>query len=161
MAKRQRRRLGAFTISIRPPWNRLLGAVHARGPVSGTIILDRKTVTSWGEPERPDLTFSVAKTYLALLAGVAFDQDCFIDKLEKEKAFAIYEVSVDFPSDYQRLLDANFNDPAGSTSLATKCQRTKKSDGTRSVNTTLGDILCKCNESSKLANLLVGQERCD
>ena len=25
-----------------PPWNRLLGAVHARGPVCGTIILDPK-----------------------------------------------------------------------------------------------------------------------
>lgn len=62
-----------------PPWNLLLGAVHARGPVSGTIILDSKTVTSWGEPERPDLTFSVAKTYLALLAGVAFDQGLLPD----------------------------------------------------------------------------------
>ena len=62
-----------------PPWNRLLGAVHARGPVSGTIILDSKTVTFCGEPERPDLTFSVAKTYLALLAGVAFDQGLLPD----------------------------------------------------------------------------------
>ncbi len=56
-----------------PPWNRLLGPVHARGPVSGTIVIDGRTLVSWGEPERPDLTFSVAKTYLALLAGVAHD----------------------------------------------------------------------------------------
>jgi CubicO group peptidase (beta-lactamase class C family) len=56
-----------------PPWNRLLGPVHARGPVSGTILIDRRTLTSWGEPDRPDLTFSIAKTYLALLAGVAHD----------------------------------------------------------------------------------------
>ena len=54
-----------------------------------------------------------------------------------------------------------FNDPAGSTSLPTKCQRTKKSDGTSSVNTTLSDILRKCNESSKLANLRAGQEKRD
>jgi len=57
-----------------PPWNRLLGPVHARGPVSGTIVLKGQTLASWGEPERADLTFSVAKTYLALLAGVAHDQ---------------------------------------------------------------------------------------
>jgi CubicO group peptidase (beta-lactamase class C family) len=57
-----------------PPWNRLLRPVHPRGPVSGTIIVDGKTIASWGEPERPDLTFSIAKTYLALLAGIAFDQ---------------------------------------------------------------------------------------
>lgn len=57
-----------------PPWNKLLGPVHARGPVSGTIVLDGRTLTSWGEPDRPDLTFSIAKTYLALLAGVAHDR---------------------------------------------------------------------------------------
>jgi CubicO group peptidase (beta-lactamase class C family) len=56
-----------------PPWNRLLGPVHSRGPVSGTIVLDGRTLTSWGEPDRADLTFSIAKTYLALLAGVAHD----------------------------------------------------------------------------------------
>ena len=62
-----------------PPWNRLLGPVHARGPVSGTIVLNGKTLTSWGEPDRPDLTFSIAKTYLALLAGVAHDRGLLPD----------------------------------------------------------------------------------
>lgn len=62
-----------------PPWNRLLGPVHARGPVSGTIVLDGKTLISWGEPERTDLTFSIAKTYLALLAGVAHDRGLLPD----------------------------------------------------------------------------------
>lgn len=62
-----------------PPWNKLLGPVHARGPVSGTVVLDGKTLTSWGEPDRPDLTFSIAKTYLALLAGVAHDSGLLPD----------------------------------------------------------------------------------
>ncbi len=62
-----------------PPWNRLLGPVHSRGPVSGTIVVDGKTLTSWGEPRRADLTFSVAKTYLALLAGVAHDRGLLPD----------------------------------------------------------------------------------
>jgi CubicO group peptidase (beta-lactamase class C family) len=57
-----------------PPWNRLLGPIHPRGPVSGTIIINGETIASWGEPERADLTFSIAKTYLALLAGIASDQ---------------------------------------------------------------------------------------
>jgi CubicO group peptidase (beta-lactamase class C family) len=48
--------------------------VAPRGPVSGAILQRGKLLASWGEPERPDLTFSVAKTYLALLAGVAFDR---------------------------------------------------------------------------------------
>ena len=57
-----------------PPWNRLLGRVSPRGPVSGVIMRQGALLASWGEPARADLTFSVAKTYLALLAGVAFDQ---------------------------------------------------------------------------------------
>ena len=57
-----------------PPWNKLLGPVHSRGPVSGTCVVNGETVASWGEPARADLTFSVAKTYLALLAGVAYDR---------------------------------------------------------------------------------------
>ena len=61
------------------PWNRLLGPVHDRGPVSGTIVVDGRTVASWGEPARADLTFSVAKTYLALVAGVAHDRGLLPD----------------------------------------------------------------------------------
>jgi CubicO group peptidase (beta-lactamase class C family) len=57
-----------------PPWNRLLGPVHPRGPVSGVVRVGGRQIVEWGEPNRPDLTFSVAKTYLALLAGVAYDQ---------------------------------------------------------------------------------------
>ena len=62
-----------------PPWNKLLGPVHARGPVSGSIIIDGSTLLSWGEPDRPDLTFSIAKTCLALLAGIADDRGLLPD----------------------------------------------------------------------------------
>src|SRR6202051_776961 len=62
-----------------PPWNRLLGPVHDRGPVSGVITLDGRQLASWGEPDRADLTFSIAKTYLALLAGVAHDRGLLPD----------------------------------------------------------------------------------
>ena len=55
------------------PWNRLMGPVHARGPVSGLVQVAGRQVAQFGEPQRSDLTFSVAKTYLALLAGVAGD----------------------------------------------------------------------------------------
>ncbi|HEX2541296.1 MAG TPA: serine hydrolase [Caldimonas sp.] len=54
-----------------PPYNRLRGPVHARGPQSGVVLQHGEEIAAWGEPDRADLTFSVAKTYLALLAGVA------------------------------------------------------------------------------------------
>ena len=47
-----------------PPYNRLRGPVHARGGVSGVVLQHGREVAAWGEPERADLTFSVAKTYL-------------------------------------------------------------------------------------------------
>jgi CubicO group peptidase (beta-lactamase class C family) len=62
-----------------PPWNRLFGPVHARGPVSGVILRKGSAIAEWGEPDRADLTFSVAKTYLALLAGVAHRQGLLPD----------------------------------------------------------------------------------
>jgi CubicO group peptidase (beta-lactamase class C family) len=54
-----------------PPYNRLRGPVHARGPQSGVVWQHGREVAAWGEPARADLTFSVAKTCLALLAGLA------------------------------------------------------------------------------------------
>ena len=54
-----------------PPFNRLRGPVQARGGVSGVVLQHGVEVAAWGEPDRHDQTFSVAKTYLALLAGVA------------------------------------------------------------------------------------------
>ncbi len=65
-----------------PPWNRLRGPVHARGPVSGVIRQHGREIASWGEPDRADLTFSVAKTYLALLVGVAHGRGLLPDPQE-------------------------------------------------------------------------------
>ena len=54
-----------------PPFNVLRGPVHKRGGVSGVININGKEVAAWGEPDRADQTYSVAKTYLAILAGIA------------------------------------------------------------------------------------------
>ena len=62
-----------------PPFNRLRGPVHSRGPQSGVVWQHGRELASWGEPARADLTFSVAKTYLALLAGVANGQGLLPD----------------------------------------------------------------------------------
>jgi len=62
-----------------PPYNRLYGPVHGRGPVSGVIFHKHVMLAEWGQPRKADLTFSVAKTYLALLAGIAFDQGLLPD----------------------------------------------------------------------------------
>ena len=61
------------------PWNRLRGPVHPRGGVSGAVWQGGREVVAWGEPDRADLTFSVAKTCLAVLAGVAHGQGLLPD----------------------------------------------------------------------------------
>lgn len=69
-----------------PPFDRLRGPVHARGGVSGVILLRGEEVAAWGEPDRADLTFSVAKTYLALLAGLAHARGLLPDANEPVSA---------------------------------------------------------------------------
>ncbi len=80
-----------------PPWNVLRGPVHARGPSSGTIVHRGVEVAAWGEPDRADLTFSIAKTYLALLAGVAHDAGLLPDPDEPVRARVPAGIGFDTP----------------------------------------------------------------
>ena len=66
-----------------PPFNRLRGPVHPRGPQSGVVWQHGQEIAAWGEPARADLTFSVAKTYLALLAGIAHGEGLLPDENER------------------------------------------------------------------------------
>lgn len=54
-----------------PPWNEVLGPLFPRGGPNGLVLKNGETIIEWGDPDRRDLTFSVAKSYLSILAGVA------------------------------------------------------------------------------------------
>jgi CubicO group peptidase (beta-lactamase class C family) len=54
-----------------PPDNEVLGPVTPRGAASGIVYRGRKVLAEWGDTTRPDMTFSVAKSFLSLLAGLA------------------------------------------------------------------------------------------
>ena len=60
-------------------WGETLGPTKDRGPCSGLVLKDGTIVASWGEPERIDMTFSVTKSMLASVAGVAFDRRLLAD----------------------------------------------------------------------------------
>ena len=62
-----------------PPHNRLLGPVFARGPAAGIIAVDGVTKCQWGDIHRADMTFSVTKSYLAMVAGIAVQQGLIAD----------------------------------------------------------------------------------
>jgi len=62
-----------------PPHNRLLGPVFARGPAAGLIAIDGDIQCQWGDIHRADMTFSVTKSYLAMVAGLAVQQGLIKD----------------------------------------------------------------------------------
>jgi CubicO group peptidase (beta-lactamase class C family) len=54
-----------------PPHNEILGPIRPRGGPNGLILRCGAVVARWGDTRQVDFTFSVAKSYLSLLAGVA------------------------------------------------------------------------------------------
>lgn len=65
-----------------PPFDRLRGPLHLRGGPAGVVWQRGRELAAWGDPERADQTFSVAKTCLALLAGVAHTRGLMPDVQE-------------------------------------------------------------------------------
>lgn len=53
------------------PYNEILGPIRPRGPANGLILRRGFKIASWGETDQTDYTFSAAKSYLSLLAGIA------------------------------------------------------------------------------------------
>src|SRR5439155_16264253 len=62
-----------------PPLNEPLGPVRPRGGPNGLVLRQGQIVAEWGEAGQIDLTFSVAKSYLSILAGLAFDRGLIRD----------------------------------------------------------------------------------
>ena len=54
-----------------PPDNAILGPVAPRGAPNGLVLRRGRLVAQWGDTRQVDMTFSVAKSYLAILAGLA------------------------------------------------------------------------------------------
>jgi CubicO group peptidase (beta-lactamase class C family) len=54
-----------------PPFNEVLGPIRARGGPNGLVLRGGAVIARWGNPRQVDFTFSVAKSYLSLLAGIA------------------------------------------------------------------------------------------
>jgi CubicO group peptidase (beta-lactamase class C family) len=58
---------------IREPNYRILGPMKKRGKPAGIILRNGYIVAQWGDTKRVDMTFSVAKSYLSTVAGLALD----------------------------------------------------------------------------------------
>ena len=58
----------------REPFHEILGPVKPRGGPAGMILKNGYLVASWGETRRVDMTFSVTKSFLSTMAGIAKDR---------------------------------------------------------------------------------------
>jgi CubicO group peptidase (beta-lactamase class C family) len=62
-----------------PPWNEALGPIKPRGGPNGLVLREGRIVAEWGDTTQIDMTFSVAKSYLSILAGIACDRGLIRD----------------------------------------------------------------------------------
>ncbi len=63
----------------REPHFSLIGPTKPRGDANGMIIRGGYIVAEWGDTDRVDMTFSVTKSYLSTVAGLALDQGLIRD----------------------------------------------------------------------------------
>jgi len=57
----------------REPYHKILGPTKKRGGPAGMIIKDGYVIAQWGDVDRVDMTFSVTKSYLSTMCGLAID----------------------------------------------------------------------------------------
>lgn len=55
------------------PYHEILGPTKQRGGPAGIIVKDGYIIAEWGDISRVDMTFSVTKSYLSTMAGLALD----------------------------------------------------------------------------------------
>jgi CubicO group peptidase (beta-lactamase class C family) len=61
------------------PYNNLIGPTQERAGANGVVIRRGKVVAEWGDTNRADMTFSVTKTFLTTVVGLAYDRGLIKD----------------------------------------------------------------------------------
>ena len=64
----------ATTFGAREPFDTPIGPVQERGAANGLIVRHGYVVAEWGETSRVDMTFSVTKTFLSTVVGLAWQK---------------------------------------------------------------------------------------
>ena len=65
------------------PYHEIAGPVKERGGPAGIILKNGYKVAEWGDVNRVDMTFSVTKSYLSTVAGLARDEGLIADVKDK------------------------------------------------------------------------------
>lgn len=76
-----------------PPLGDIIGPTAPRGDAAGLVLKGGKIVAEWGPTSRADMTFSVTKSFLSIMAGIAVadglipDIDAPVGELVKDGGF--------------------------------------------------------------------------
>lgn len=73
----------------------IVGPTQERGGVNGIVVRHGYIVAEWGDTLRADMTFSVTKSYLSTLGGIAIDQG-LIDSMDDPVASYVEADGVDY-----------------------------------------------------------------
>ncbi len=63
----------------REPFDTVIGPVRPRAALNGLVIRHGAIVAEWGETRRVDMTFSVTKTFLSTVVGLAYERGLIRD----------------------------------------------------------------------------------
>lgn len=66
-------RIAILTAFSHEPYIEVVGPTKDRGGPAGVILKDGYIIAEWGDINRVDMTFSVTKSYLSTVVGLAFD----------------------------------------------------------------------------------------
>jgi CubicO group peptidase (beta-lactamase class C family) len=78
------------------PFNEILGPIRPRGDPNGLVLRSGSKVVSWGDTRQVDFTFSAAKSYLSMLAGIAV-MDGLIGDLDEPVGRTVHDGGFDGP----------------------------------------------------------------
>ena len=65
------------------PYHEILGPTKKRGASNGLIIKNGYIIASWGDIDRVDMTFSVTKSYLSAITGIAIKKGLISSEKDK------------------------------------------------------------------------------
>lgn len=80
-------RLAILQAFSREPYHEIVGPTRDRGNPAGMVIKDGYIAASWGDLYRVDMTFSVTKSYLSTVAGLAVQDGLIRDVHDKVKDY--------------------------------------------------------------------------
>jgi CubicO group peptidase (beta-lactamase class C family) len=61
------------------PYNNLIGPTQSRTGMNGLVIRHGRVAAAWGDADRADMTFSVTKSFLSTVVGLAYDRGLIKD----------------------------------------------------------------------------------